>query len=217
MHLKRQKIPKSWQIERKGTKYVVKPKSDLERGVPLLIVIRNMLGIAQNRKEVKRAIHLKQILINNKPARDEKNSVLLFDIIEIVPAKMHYKINISENGKFVVEEIKASESGKKISKVINKKVLNGKKTQLNLIDGNNFISDIKCNVNDSVLINLKDRKIEKCIPMKEKSKVIVFEGKHSGETGTIESIDIKKKICGLLIDGKKVDVLIKQLMIIEQN
>ena len=56
MHLKRQEVPKSWPVYRKGTKYVVKPGSALETGVPLLLVLRDMLHIAQNRKEAKRAI-----------------------------------------------------------------------------------------------------------------------------------------------------------------
>ena len=94
-------------------------------------------------------------------------------------------------------------------------ILKGKKTQLNLSDGKNFLSDIKCNVNDSVLINLKDKKIEKCIPLKEKAKIIIIGGKHAGETGIINNIDSKGKNTESTIDKKKVNVLIKQLMVIE--
>ena len=62
MHLKRQKVPKSWPITRKGTKYLVRPNSDIHSGIPILIILRDMLKIAQNRREVKRAIHEKNIL-----------------------------------------------------------------------------------------------------------------------------------------------------------
>ena len=116
----------------------------------------------------------------------------------------------------------------KISKIINKKTLKGKKTQLNLSDGRNFLSEIKCKVNDSVLVNLKDRKIENCLELKENSKAIVFEGKHAGKKGVIKKIKEEKKIAELEIDTPKgipqghdaskklINVLIKQFMVVEK-
>jgi|TARA_Y100000034_G_scaffold19272_2_gene21709 small subunit ribosomal protein S4e len=212
MHLKRQKTPKKWPIPRKGTAYVVRPNNNLKNSIPILIVLRDILKLAQNRKEVKKAIHSKHILLNNKILKDEKNPMLLFDILSIVPSKKHYRMELSKKGKF---QIKETEINKKISKIINRKILKGKKIQLNLSDGKNFLSDIKCNVNDSVLINLKDKKIEKCIPLKEKAKIIIIGGKHTGETGIINNINSKRKITESVIDKKNVNVLIKQLMVIE--
>ncbi len=174
-----------------------------------------MLKVTQNKKEVKRAIHLKHILLNNKIVIDEKNSALLFDTITIIPSKKHYRLELSKKGKFQLDEIKEIEANKKISKIVDKKILKGKKTQLNLSDGRNIISDIKCNVNDSVLINFKTKKIEKCLGLKEKTKVMVFAGKHSGEKGIINKIKPKRKMAELNIDKKPVNVLIKQLMVIE--
>jgi len=214
-HLKRQKAPKKWPIHRKGTKYLVRPNHNIEDSIPILIILRDMLKVAQNKKEVKRAIHLKHILLNNKITVDEKNSALLFDTITIIPSKKYYKLSLSKKGKFQLDEIKETEANKKISKIVDKKILKGKKTQLNLSDGRNIISDIKCNVNDSVLINFKTKKIEKCLELKEKTKVMVFAGKHSGEEGIINKIKPKRKMAELNIDKKPVNVLIKQLMVIE--
>ena len=215
MHQKRQKVPKRWPIHRKGTAYIVKPSFNLRRGIPILIILRDILQLAQTRKEVKKAIHLKQILLNNKAVTDEKNTALLFDIITIIPSKKYYRVELSEKGKFSVEEVEKSESDKKAAKIINKKILKGKKTQLNLSDGRNFLSEIKCNVNDSVLINLKNRKIEKCLPLKEKAKAVVFRGKHAGERGIVKELNYEKKIVKLNVDNKEVNVLIKQLMVVE--
>ena len=214
-HLKRQKVPKTWPIHRKGTKYVVRPNFGLEKGIPILIILRDILKVAQNRREVKRALNMKSILLNNKVVNDEKNSALLFDTLTIAPLKKYYKLGLAENGKFRIEEIKESEAGKKISRVMDKKTLKGKKTQLNLSSGMNFLSDMKCNVNDSVLINFKDKKIEKCIPLKEKAKAIIFLGKHSGKKGIIEQINQERKMISLETDKGKINVLIKQLMVIE--
>lgn len=214
-YLKRQEIPRNWPVPRKGTAYVVKPLANLSESLPLLIALRDLLKIAQNRREVKRSIHLKQILKNAGNITDEKAGLYLFDTISVIPMKKSYRLGLSENGKFMMNEIKENESNHKISKVINKKILNGKKIQLNLNDGRNYLSDIKCNVNDSVLINLKDKKIEKCLPLKENSKVLIIAGKHSGEKGTIKSIDKDRKMVKIENKNSHINVLIKQIIITE--
>ncbi len=214
-YLKRQKVPKNWPVKRKGTAYVVRPNFGINNGIPVLVILRDLLEVAENRKEVKRAIHSKSILLNNKTIKDEKNNALLFDTLTIVPAKKYYRIILSEKGKFNVEEIKESEANKKIAKVVDKKILKGKKTQLNLSDGRNVLSDIKCNINDSVLINFKEKKIEKCLPVKEGAKVEIFSGKHAGKKGTIKKIDLKKKTIEVSHGKEKINVLIKQLLVVE--
>jgi len=215
MHLKRQEIPKNWPVFRKGTKYIARPNSNLSSGIPLLVLIRDMMGIAQNKKEVKRSIHLKNILLNTKPVTDEKNGVLLFDVVTLVPSKKNYRLSLTESGKLEMQEIKSSEAEKKVSKVRNKKVLKGKKIQINLSDGSNFLSDMKCNTGDSVIVNLKDRKLEKCIPLAEKANAQVFAGKHAGKVGTIKKIDEVHQMVELDVKGNPISVLIKQVMVIE--
>jgi len=215
MYLKRQKVPKNWPIERKGTAYVVRPNYDIKNGVPVLIILRDMLKIAQNRKEVKKAIHAKNILVNGKNVKDEKNNVLLFDTIAITPLKKYYRLNLSHKGKFETEEIKENEINYKIAKIVNKKIIKNKRIQFNLSDGRNFLSDVQCGVNDSVLINFKEKKIEKCLPLREKEKVIVFAGKHSGAKGVINNLNLKNKMAELTIGEREVNVLIKQLMVIK--
>ena len=215
MHLKRQETPRRWPVPRKGSVYIVRPNSNLRNGIPMLVVLRDMLKIAQNRKEVKRAIHLRQILVNEKPLTDDKRAVSLFDTITIVPTKKHYVIELSKNRKFEARETEGSKSGKKIVKIINKKMLKQKKVQLNFSDGSNILSDKNYKINDSVVVNLKDKKIEKHLELKEKANAVVFEGKHAGETGKIEKIDIENKMAEINVEGKKISVLIKQIMVID--
>lgn len=216
MHLKRHKAPKNWPIERKGTAYVVRPNANLSQGIPLLIALRDILKVAQNRKEVKKAIHLKQILINGSPARDEKNSLTLFDILTFVTSDESYKVSLSEKGKFTIEKI-SKEEGKKVAKIINKKILKGKKIQLNLSDGRNLLSDIQCNVNDSVVVNFKNKKVEKCLPLEDKAHILIFAGKHSGTRGIINKVDNESKMAEIDSKDKKINVLIKQLMVTENE
>lgn len=216
MHLKRQEVPKSWPVYRKGTKYIVRPSFNLESSVPLLIVLRDILKLVQNRKEAKRIIFLKQVLLNNKVPKDEKIPVLLFDAISIVSAKKYYRLGLSDKGKFQLNEISEKESERKIAKIVNKKILKGKKVQLNFQDGRNILSNANFKINDSALINFREKKIEKFLPLKENSRAIVFDGKHAGKSGNIKSIDLQKKIAELETgNGEKINVLIKQIMVTE--
>jgi len=214
-HWKRQSTPTNWPIERKGSTYVVKPRFSVQEGIPILVILRDMLKIAQDRSEVKRIIHLKQVLVNERMVKDERNTLLFFDTINIIPSKEQYRLELSENGKFYLNKIKESEAGRKIAKIINKKMLRKKKTQLNLIDGRNSLSELKCNINDSVEINLKENKIEKILPLKEKAEVILFAGKHIGKKGKIISLDMEKKTAKVKIGEKEINILINQLMVVE--
>jgi len=215
-YLKRQVAPKNWPIPRKGTTYVVSPYSGLQQGLPLLIVLRDVLKIAKNRNEAKKAIKSKEILLNGKEVFEEKSLVSLFDTISIHSSKKYYRLILSEKGKFSLQEIKEFESSKKISKVIDRRMIKGKKIQLNLMDGRNILSDTKVKVNDSLIFSFKENKIEKILPLKEGAKVFIFAGKHIGEKGSVEHIDHEKKIIESNLEGKKTKVLIKQLIVIEE-
>tara|TARA_Y100000310_G_C20563266_1_gene754150 strand:+ start:178 stop:825 length:648 start_codon:yes stop_codon:yes gene_type:complete len=215
MHLKRQKTPKNWPIPRKGTPYIVRPNFNINKGLPILIILRDILKVAQNRKEVKKALVSKHILLNNKVVREESHNALLFDVIKIIPSKKNYRVEILENKKFGIKEIKENEADSKTVRVINKKILKGKKTQINLSDGSNFLSEIDCKTNDSIIINLKKRSIDKCLPLKEKTNAVILEGKHSGKKGIINKIDTKNKIAEVNVEKNKINVLIKQLMVVK--
>ena len=214
-YLKRQKMPKSWPIPRKGTTYVVTPDSGLEKGLPLLIILRDILKVAKNRNEAKKAVKSKSILLNGKEVLEEKSLVCLFDSISIPSLKKYYKLILSEKSKFMLQEIGEHEALKKIYKVIDKKMIKGKKIQINLMDGRNVLSDLKVKVNDSVLFSFKENKIEKIIPFKENAKVIIFAGKHAGEKGIVSTINYEKKLAEVNLAGKETKVLIKQLIVVE--
>ncbi len=220
-HLKRQKSPKNWPIERKGTAYLVRPNYNIDNGVPVLIAIRDMLKLAKDRKEVKHALNSRQILLNHRPVFDDKDTLQLFDILTIIPAKesthseKNYKLIMGKNKKFNLQEISNAQASHKIAKIINKSTLKGNKIQINLSDGRNFLSDVKCSVNDSVLVNLKSKKLEKCLSLKQGAKAIVYAGKHAGEEGKIVEIEKENNRVKLEINNENVDILIKQIMVLE--
>lgn len=211
-HLKRQAAPKNWPIPRKGTKYII---SNNSKGIPILIVLRDVLSLAQNKREVKKAIHKEDLLINGKVVIDEKKSLELFDVLTIIPSKKNYRIILTEKGKYGIEEIKESESKEKISKIVNKKSLKNKKVQINLQDGRNYLFDKKCSVNDSVVIDLVKGEVSKVLPFKEKTNALIIGGKHTGIEGVIQKIIPEHKMVELKTKEETLNVLIKQIMVTE--
>lgn len=205
MHLKRQDTPKSWPIERKGTKYIVKPSHNKKNALPLLIVLRDMLKIARNRKEARQILSQGTVLINNIPIKNEDFSVLPFDSIKI--GNKNYKLGFSEKGDFALKE------GEKeiILKVVGKKILKGGKMQLNLLYGKNIISEKKVSTGCSIAI--KENKIVEILPLEKGREVIVFSGKYKGKEGKIEGLD--KKIANISCKGKKINAPLKMVMVIK--
>lgn len=188
MYIKRQTISKAWPIPRKGTRYTIVPGHNKSAGIPLLIIIREILKIVQTRKELKKVLLEKKILVNNSVVKVENFSLCLFDTLSIKDAGKHYRLSYSETKKIILEEINEKESNFKICKVLGKKILKGKKVQINLNGGRNLISNEQVNISDSVLVNFNANKIEKIIPLEENSEVLVIKGKYLGQKGKIKKI-----------------------------
>lgn len=203
-YIKRQNISKTWPIMRKGTKYVVMPSHAKKQGIPLLIIMRDILEFVKTRKELKKIIYEEKVLVNGKIVREENLALVLFDNLSLPLLKKNYKLTLGENKKIKLDEIKGIEAGKKISKVIGKKILKGNKTQINLLDGRNLLTDEKIKVGDSVLVKIADKKIEKVLPIKEKSEILVIRGKHIGKIGKIEKVEEDEIIFGFGKDKIKI-------------
>ena len=210
VHQKRNKVPKNWPIARKGTTFVVKPNS---LGMPIVIVLRDVLKIAKTKREVKKAIHQKNLLINNKMVVDEKKSMELFDVLTIVPSKKYFRLVLSENGKYSLEEINEKDSLSKVSKIIGKKVLPKKKVQINLYDGRNYLSNEKCVVGDSAIVDLKSNKITKILPLKIGSEVLAISGKHAGKVGELKDLNSESALAQIKSGENLINVLTKQIMV----
>ena len=211
-HQKRQEVPKSWPIPRKGTTFVIRKNSE---GIPLLILLRDVMGLVQNRRELKKAVHKKDLLVCSRPIIDDSRSVSIFDTITVVPAKKSYRVVLSRFGKYDIEEIDEKDSNVKISKIIGKKTLKGNKTQVNLLDGMNILCDKKCDVNDSVVVDLGKKSISKILPLKEKSDVLVIGGKHIGTKGKIVKMLPEHKMAEVESENATFNALIKQIIILE--
>jgi ribosomal protein S4E len=128
------------------------------------------------------------VKINSKVRKDELFPVFAFDTINFEKLNKYYELEIV-NRKFKLREVSKEDSLTKIIKISGKKNLANGKVQINLEDGNNFLTDMKFNVGDSVLLNTFTNKIEKILPLKVGAKVEIVSGKHAGGNGEILAIE----------------------------
>lgn len=188
-HQRRISAPSSWPIEKKTHAWVVGANAgshSMQTGIPLLIVVRDMLKLATNSREARNIINEGNILVDGVPRKDYKFMTGLFDIISLPAINQHYCVLLDGKNRF---KLNKQEPGvAKICRVNDKTIMKKGAVQLNLHDGSNILASNEYKTFDTVLLSLPDRKISKHLPYKVGTLAIVIGGEHSGEMGTIKQI-----------------------------
>ncbi|MCD6229803.1 MAG: 30S ribosomal protein S4e [Candidatus Diapherotrites archaeon] len=191
-HQKSISAPRSWHIKRKQDFWVKKvtpgphPK---EMAIPISVLMRDILNIANSQKEVKHILSKGNVIVNGKPIKETGFPVGLMDIVEIPELKQVYRIVLDIKGRISPQPIKTSEKKSKLCKITEKTTLKGKKTQLNFHDGRNMVvEDESFKVNDVVLLEVPKQKIVGHYAFKEGNTGYVVKGKHAGKVATVKLI-----------------------------
>lgn len=214
MHLKRLVSPKFWKIGRKIKKWVVSPIPGPHKKfecIPLLIIVRDILKLAEKGKEAKKIIKRGEILVDGKVRKEKGFPVGLFDVLAIPKINKFYRVVPFKKGLRLVE-INKKEAKLKICRIKNKKVVKKGKIQLTLHDGKNLLVEKKSfSVGDSVLIEIPSLKILNHIKFEKMCVGVITKGKNSGKIGRIVKIvqgkatSKPKVIC--VIENKETEVL----------
>lgn len=186
-HNKRHSMPSNWPLARKGNVYFVNSNHSQYSAIPLLVALRDVLQIAKTAKEVRLMQLANEVLVNDKVRKEPQFPVQVFDVLNLPKLGKNYRLEVAGK-KLKFNEVSGKEASKKIVKSIGKVQISKNIVQINLEDGSNFLIKENFAVGDSAVLNLKERKIEKILPMKEGSKVLVVAGKHSGKNGKIKEV-----------------------------
>ena len=216
-HIKKTQMPKSWPVPRKGKgkRFVAVPSHATSKGISILFLLRDVLKLVKTRKEAKYMTLNGMIKVNNKSRHDENFPVQVFDVIKLEKAKLSYRLEIV-NKKFNLVEVSGKDVDKKIVKITGKKVLGKNSIQMNLDDGQNLITKEKFSVGDSALLDTKENKIEKILPLKEGANVEIIAGKHAGEKGKLEGFEnlSRGKNYIIKLEDKTVSLPYKTILVI---
>lgn len=198
-HLKRLAMPKTWPLPRKTSKRVIRPlpgKHSFSMGMPLGIILKDILNFAETTRDVRNILKNKEILADGKTARSHKQIIGLMDILEIPKMEEAFRIIIGRNGKLSLAKARKEEFGLKLCKITGKKMNKGK-VQLSLHDGRTVMAEAGNNtykIGDSLLIKVPEQKVMEHIKIGKNSIVYLTGGSHIGQTGNIKEISNEKII-----------------------
>jgi small subunit ribosomal protein S4e len=208
-HLSRLAAPNTWPIARKLVKFVMRPKPgahSFETGIPVGIILKELLNGTKTTKETRYILSTKDISIDGKKVKDRHTQVGLMDVLSLPVLKKNYRILISKRKKVYLKDVDDKEAKFKLCKIVGKKMLSGKKMQLNLHDAKNALYDKECSAGDTVVFEF-GKGIVETIPLKEGCTVYLTDGSHVGIHGTVvKFICTKRRRDEIIINSDNTEV-----------
>jgi len=192
-HQKRLSVPKSWPVERKTATFTARAGAGPhgEAGVPLVVVLRDVLGYVDTTKEAKYAAHHDGVRVNGDTVRDVTLPIGMFDILGFPEHGEYYRVFPDEGGRLALTDISVDAADGKLAKVTGKTIVAGGGVQLNLHDGHNVLVDEDAySGNDSVVVDLETAEILAHFPYEEGALVTAVSGQHAGEVGEVTEITV---------------------------
>ena len=194
-HLKRFKAPKMWPIHAKEETWTTKTSPGphaLNESIPLILILRDVLKIAANAREAKIILNNGDVLVDGIVRKDHRFPVGVMDVVSIPKIDKYYRILPDYKGRLILHEIEEKDATFKLAKINNKTTVKGGKTQLNLHDGRNVLTEDEYKTDDVVLLNIPEQTISDSIKFEVGSLGLITSGRHTGELGKIAQINITK-------------------------
>ncbi|WP_096389455.1 30S ribosomal protein S4e [Halopenitus persicus] len=195
-HQKRLAVPNSWPVERKTDTFTVKAGAGPhgESGVPLLILLRDVLEYVDTRKEARYALNQDSVLVNGDAVSDEERPIGMFDILAFAEREEYYRVFPDEGGRLALTPIDADAADGRLGKIVAKTTVNGGDVQLTLHDGTTLHLDADAadqySPKDSIVVDNESKDIVAHFVYEEGALVTAVAGQHAGQIGTIETIDV---------------------------
>lgn len=212
-HLKRIVAPKTWPILRKTTKFIARPKPSgqkMELTMPIVVVIREQLGLVQTSAQARKILHAQPITVNGKRVYDTDSAVGFMDVLSI--GGKQYRMLINQNNNLYLAP---AHDDLVLQKVCGKNTLPKGRTQLACTSGRTIIVDKDAyKTGDSVAVG-KDGKVADHYPLVIGACVLLTGGNHIGKVGTVVKIDGKTII--IKTDGQEIQTATTHAFVIGKD
>ena len=192
-HQKRLSVPKSWPVERKTATFTAKAGAGPhgESGVPLVVVLRDVLGYVDTSKEAKYAANSGGVLVNGTTVDDVNRPIGMFDILAFPDREEYYRVFPDEGGRLGLTPVDEDDAGSKLGKIVDKTIVDGGRAQLNLHDGGNLlVEEDSYSGNDSIVIDNETNEIVAHFEYEEGALVTAVAGQHAGDIGEVVEIHV---------------------------
>jgi small subunit ribosomal protein S4e len=191
--MKRVAAPRSWDIPRKGTRFVYKPipgSHPAASSYPLGVVIRDLASLAQRGREIKLVVKTSKVLVDGKPRRSASSPVGLFDVVGVPAESSSFRLVPSPKG-LRLEKLKGQEADRKLCSVSSKTKVRGGHIQYGLHDGRSIMDDgLNLAPGDAVLLQVPSQKVLGKVKLAKDSLGLVLTGERAGQLGKI--LEVKK-------------------------
>jgi len=198
--LKRKPAPRFWPIHRKEAVWIVRPSSgphSLEKCLPLSIVLRDILKVAETRKEAKKVITQGKVYVDGKVRLKDDFPVGLMDVISMPDMNKFYRVLPSHKGLFL-SPISKEEASFKLMRVEDKTIVKTGISQIALHDGTNILaktgdpesqSEAAYKTFNTLKMGLPEKEVLDQIKTQKGNIAIITGGKNIGKTGKIVEIE----------------------------
>lgn len=197
--LKREPSPGFWPIHRKEHTWAPRTRPGphaREKSLPLLVILRESLGLANTAKEAVRIISQGKVKVDGIVRRDRRFPVGLMDVVQIEGATQAYRALPKPNRGLVLAPAQEKEVAYKICKIVRKQNVAGGKLQYSLHDGRTILSATKDTrsggeefaVGGALELSFPVQKVIKYVPFQVGALGLVIDGRNQGYYGKITSI-----------------------------
>ncbi len=219
--LKRLAAPITYKVPRKHFKWVVRAlpgPHPMDMSLPLAVLIRDILGIARNMREVKYMLRKGYVKIDGKYIREYRFPVGLMDVIEFIPTKEFYRILPGSTIPLEPFKIEKKEASIKPLLIKNKVMVKRGKLQFTTHDSRNFLFSSKDKMStlkpgDVFIYDFISGKIKDVIRFEPGIYALVYWGSKRGVVGRIKEVrkvhPLKPKVVSLEMDGEVVETVFR--------
>jgi len=189
---KRSAAPAFWQISRKDKRFVVRtspgphPKS---YSYPLLVVLRDVLGLAKTRREALSALNEGKVSVDGRVVKSESFPIGMMDVIDFPDVGKSYRM-VPRQGRLIPVEIGAKEKDLKICFVKSKKTVRGSKISYGLHDGRVIFPSAEVDIKpgDACIIKVPTQEFQASFRLGKETLALLIRGEKSGEVATVEDL-----------------------------
>lgn len=211
--LKRLAAPRTYKIPRKIYKWSVKTMPGphpAEQSIPVAVLLRDVLGIVKNLREVKYVLRRGYLKLDGTIIREYRYPVGLMDVIELVPTNEFYRILPDTVGYLRPKKISGDEVVLKPLRIKNKIMIKGSNIQLTTHDGRNFVVSKDSELyslkpGDTILFKYDSKEIIGWFRMEPGTYALIVWGRKRGVSGKIVNIwkphPLKQKMVAIEIDS----------------
>jgi small subunit ribosomal protein S4e len=189
--LKRLAAPRSWDIPRKGARFVYKPRPGthpIAASYPLAVVLRDLASLASTSKELKFMVKTGRVLVDGTKRRTPSFPVGLFNLVSVPIENADFRLVPSPKG-LVLAKVKGDETKVKMCSIHTKTKVRGGHIQYGLHDGRSIMDDaLGLSPGDAILIEVPSQKILGKAKLAKGSVGLVLTGERAGQLGKIAEV-----------------------------